>query len=48
MRILVPTTAGLIALAVSGLASAAMIGPATAYNVFVFGSGGVGSNQNGS
>lgn len=39
MRTLVRTTAGLIALALSAAASASVIGPAEAYNVFIFGSG---------
>lgn len=40
MRTLVArATAGLLAVAASGIASAGMIGPGAAYNVFIFGSG---------
>lgn len=39
MRTLLRATAGLVGLAISGIASAAMVGPAAAYNVFIFGSG---------
>jgi choice-of-anchor A domain-containing protein len=39
MRTIVSAAAGLTALAISGAVSASMVGPAAAYNVFVFGTG---------